>query len=74
MTYNVVLQQLAIADLQGYYEYAAQFSQVDAARWLDRFQNAFQSLGDRPDRCRMARENGKVDVELREFYSTPSIA
>ncbi len=65
MTCNVVLQRLAIADLQGYYDYAAQSSPVDASRWLDRFQFALQSLSTRPDRCSVARENGKVEVELR---------
>ncbi len=67
MTYEVVLQRLAVADLQGYYDYAAQHSLVDASRWLDRFQIALQSLNERPDRCRIAQENGKVAAELRDF-------
>ena len=46
MTYEVVLQRLAVADLQGCYDYAAQHSRMDASRWLDRFQIALQSLNE----------------------------
>lgn len=67
MTYQVVLQRLAIQDLQEYYEYAAQHSRSDAASWLDRFQAALVTLNKRPERCSLASENDKVEVELREF-------
>ena len=68
MKYKVVLQQIAAADLTGYYDYAAQHSPIDALRWLERFEVALQSLDERPDRCSLAREHGKVDAEIREFH------
>ena len=67
MTYAVVLQRLAISDLQAYFDYSAQHSRTDAEQWVKRFRAAIQTLGERPERCSMAWENGKVEVELREF-------
>lgn len=37
MTFRVVLQRLAAAELQDDYDYAARHSPLDADRWLDRF-------------------------------------
>ena len=75
MTYRVKLQRLAASDLQAYFEYVARFSQPDALRWLDRFHAALHTLNERPDRCSWARENGTVDVELREllFGKRPNV-
>ncbi len=75
MTYRVKLQRLAAGDLQAYFEYVARFSQPDALRWLDRFHTAMQTLDQRPDRCSWARENGTIDVELREllFGKRPAV-
>ena len=67
MTYHVLLQRLAITDLQSYYDYAAHRSAVDADRWLDRFHQALKTLEERPERCGLAREHDKVGMELREF-------
>ena len=67
MTRQVVLQQLAIWDLNEAYQWAAQRAPAAAARWLDRFQHSLQTLSHHADRCPLARENEKVDVELREF-------
>jgi hypothetical protein len=67
MIYKVVLQRLAVIDLQGYFEFAARHSLPDAQRWLDRFHAALQTLEERPERCSLAWEDDKVDVGLREF-------
>ena len=67
MTHAVVLQRLAQADLQSYFDYAAQHSRSDTLKWLDRFHIAIQTLNENPDRCRLAWEDDKVDIELREF-------
>ncbi len=67
MTYRVVLQRLAARDLQEAYEWAARRAPRTARRWLERFENALQSLECKPQRCPLARENKKVTVELREF-------
>ncbi len=67
MQYRVVLQRLANQDLEDAYARAAENAPETAARWLDRFHQALSTLGNHPERCPFARENSKVDVELREF-------
>ncbi len=67
MSYNVVVQSLARSDLQEAYGWAAERAPLSAERWLDRFERSLERLAEFPDRCSLARENGKVDVELREF-------
>ena len=68
MTYRVLLQRLARADLAESYNYAACRASLTADRWLDRFQGALGTLAHNPQRCPFARENGKVELELREFH------
>ncbi len=65
--YRVVLQRLAVADLQEAYEWAARRAPRTAERWLRRFEEALQTLDRNPQRCPLAREHGKVEGELREF-------
>jgi plasmid stabilization system protein ParE len=74
MTYRVILQRLAIQDLDDAFVWAARKAPATAARWLDRFQAALQRLDTNPQRCPRAREHLKVDVELREilFGKTPN--
>jgi plasmid stabilization system protein ParE len=67
MKYRVVLQRLAIQDLDEAFARAARNAPATAARWLDRFQAALQRLDTNPQRCPRAREHRKVDVELREL-------
>jgi plasmid stabilization system protein ParE len=67
VTFRVVLQRLAAAELQDDYDDAARHSPLDADRWLDRFLLALKSLEERPERCSPVREHKKVGVELREF-------
>lgn len=68
MKYRVVLQRLAIADLKEAHGWAAHRAPQTAARWLDRFEQALQTLDTNPQRCGFARENGKAPVELREYH------
>lgn len=67
MTYRVVLQRLARNDLREAYQRAASRAPRTAARWLDRFQQSLDTLERNPQRCSFARQNGKVDVEVREY-------
>jgi plasmid stabilization system protein ParE len=67
MPHTVVLHRLARQDLQEAYEWAAERAPAPAARWLSRFETALQSLERHPARCPLARENRKVDIELREY-------
>ena len=75
MTYRVILQRLAMQDLDDAFVWAARKAPATAARWLDRFQAALQRLDTNPQRCLRAREHRKVDVELREilFGKTPNV-
>jgi plasmid stabilization system protein ParE len=65
MTHRVVFQRLAVQDLDDAFVWAAR--KAPAARWLDRFQAALQRLDTNPQRCPRAREQRKVDIDLREF-------
>lgn len=67
MRYRVVVQRLAEQDLREAYEWAAERAPEAAARWLDRFQLALQTLDHNPERCGLARESEKVNGELRAF-------
>jgi plasmid stabilization system protein ParE len=67
MTYRVVLQRLAEQDLYGAYSWAAERAPHTAGRWLVRFQDSLGTLAHQPQRCPLARENGKVEVEIRQF-------
>ena len=68
MKYRVLLQRLAVQDLEQAATWAAQHAPTTAARWLDRFHCALQTLDTNPQRCALAKEDAKVDVELREFH------
>ena len=57
MMYRVRLQPAAAADLDQAFEYAARQAPHTAARWLNRFQQALQTLEHNPDRCALAPEN-----------------
>jgi plasmid stabilization system protein ParE len=67
MTYDVVLTQNAKSNLRSYYEHAAQRAPATAARWLDRFEQALDSLAVNPQRCGLAPENDLVDIEVRQL-------
>jgi plasmid stabilization system protein ParE len=75
MTCRVILQRLAIQDLDDAFVWAARKAPSTAARWLDRFQSALQRLDTNPQYCPRARRHRKVDVELREtlFGKTPNV-
>ena len=75
MTYRVILQHLAIEDLDDAFAWAARKAPATAARWLERFQATLQRLDTNPQRCPRAREHDKVDVELREilFGKMPNV-
>jgi plasmid stabilization system protein ParE len=68
MSYRVLVQRLAVQDLDEAATWAARHAPMAAARWLERFHRALQTLDANPQRCPLAKENAKVDVELREFH------
>jgi len=68
MRYRILLQRLATEDLDDATAWAAQHAPTTVARWLERFHAALQTLDANPQRCPLARENAKVEVELRELH------
>ena len=67
MNYTVLVQRLALQDLESAYQRAAKNAPSAADRWLERFRRALRTLQHNPQRCPLAREDHKVDLELREF-------
>lgn len=67
MLYRVVVQRLARADLRVAFQWAAKRAPQTAARWLDRFERALQTLERQPESRPLARESKRVGIELREF-------
>ena len=67
MIYQVRLQLAAVEDLDVAYQYAAQNAPVPAARWLERFQAAMQTVQHNPDRCPLAPENSRSRRILRQY-------
>jgi len=65
--YRVIVQRLARADLREAYGWAAKRAPQTAARWLDRFEKALQTLERQPQSRPLARESKRADVEVREF-------
>lgn len=67
MTFPIELSRQARDDLWGYYQFASQLSLPDAIRWLERFHAAISTLSERPERCSLSRESGRMKLDLRDF-------
>lgn len=67
MIYRVVVTQRAIDDLRHYYAVAAEHAPLTAARWLNRFELALQTLATNPARCPLAPENDLVDDPIYQL-------
>ncbi len=67
MTYRVLVQTLALDDLDEYCLWVATHAPDTAARWLARFQDALQTLSQSPERCALAPENPRLTREVRQF-------
>ncbi len=67
MRYRIFVTLQAKTNLIGYYEYAAERAPEAAARWLDRFEEAIESLADNPERCGRAAESDAVGILIRQL-------
>ena len=67
MTFRIELSRESKRDLWSYYQFASQHSLPDAIRWMERFEAAISTLGERPDRCSLSRESRWMKVDLRDF-------
>jgi plasmid stabilization system protein ParE len=65
MTYRVILMPNAIANLTHYHDYAAKRAPQTAARWLERFQAAIETLSELPERWPIAAETSLVSAPVR---------
>ncbi len=68
MTRSVIVTQKAKDDLRHYYAVAAEHAPETAARWLNRFEEALQTLSTNPTRCPLAPENDLVDQLIYQFF------
>ena len=68
MTRTVIVTQKAKDDPRHYYAIAAEHAPETAARWLNRFEQALQTLSTNPTRCRLAPENDLVDRTVYQFF------
>ena len=69
MTYRVVFTQRASDEFDAAADWWAEHrSAQQAARWYAGFSDAIASLCDLPERCSLARENGRFPYEIRELH------
>jgi plasmid stabilization system protein ParE len=68
MTHRVIVTRNAKDDLRHYYQVAAESAPDTAARWLNRFEDALQTLCTHPERCSLAPENDLVDQPILQLF------
>jgi plasmid stabilization system protein ParE len=68
MTYQVIVQPSAQAELEAAYEWAAERAPMTAARWSNPFIDAIRSLANNPERCPLAPENEYFLEEIRNLF------
>ena len=56
------------ADLDDAYQNAARHAPKTASRWVDRFQQALDTLSRNPQRCPLSPESRFVDEDIHEFH------
>ncbi len=65
--YRVIVMDPAEANLQHYYQRAAEQAPRTAEQWLERFQAAVQTLSSLPERWPIAPENGNFPTPVRQM-------
>ena len=69
MTHHVVLTRRADHELEDATNWWAEHRSPDqAARWYAGFSDAIASLGENPERCPLAPENGRFAYHIRELH------
>jgi plasmid stabilization system protein ParE len=67
MTYEVIVQYSAQAEIEAAYEWNARRAPLTAARWYNRLLDAIKSLADNPERCPLAPEHECFPEEIRNL-------
>src|SRR5438093_12442982 len=71
MSYRVIIQPNAEAELDAAYLYRYTRAPQSAARWFAGIVEAINSLAEFPERCPLAPENGHFPEEIRQLlYAT----
>jgi plasmid stabilization system protein ParE len=67
MTYRVIIQPTAEAELEAAYRRIRDHAPAAAARWFNGMVEAINTLQDFPARCPLAPENGHFAEEIRQL-------
>ncbi len=67
MEYLVEVSPAALAEAEAAYQWIANSSQANAARWFNGLLDAIISLESNPRRCSLARESGLLPAEVRQL-------
>ena len=67
MTYQVIVQPSAQAEMQEAYEWVVECAPVTAVRWYNGLMDAIKSLADNPERCSLAPEDEYFPEEIRNL-------
>ncbi|MFO0947583.1 MAG: type II toxin-antitoxin system RelE/ParE family toxin [Planctomycetota bacterium] len=65
MTYRVIFQPRAFAQLEDQYRFIAEKNPIAAARWFNRFKKAIEDLSHFPEQFPLARESALARREIR---------
>jgi len=67
MSYKLIVQPTALADLDEAYRWIAERSPDNAVNWFNRFVEALATLEHFPDRCELAAESKFVRRPIRQL-------
>jgi len=67
MKYQLIIQPPALDDLDQAYQWLAERSPLNAARWFNRLVATLETLRTRPERCGLAPESEFVGEEIRQL-------
>lgn len=68
MTLRVIVLPNAKANLYSYYLHAAKHAPVTAARWMERFESAIESLASLPERWPLAPEDKLLNRQSQMLF------
>jgi plasmid stabilization system protein ParE len=67
MTFQVVVETQARAEIEAAYRWLAERAPLNAVRWYNRLMNALETLREQPCRCALARESRHFTEPIRQL-------
>ena len=67
MSFDVLVTERAEQELNQAADWIARDAPDTAEKWFNGFVEALDSLGEHPERCGLARENGRFPFDLRQL-------